>query len=339
LIVDAGSNIDCSVANNAQASARVVLEFGTYNQNTLELWSKALRRALQAQKEAYDLSMKTPETSSNNDEGSHSSSGKRDFYRRFSKPKSIELASEWVSPGQDCRVTLHQSEIWCNRIISGDTEKAESELRRIIAMEKLVAQVTSAQMALLVYEKVSRVHELFAANSRREIESKLQGNEDDATREPKLSAVILNFFADHLKRKYSVFLILALTYGISEEVIREAHETMCHENEASYAGVGGGTGEELSNAQGSYGFQDPASVDLYDKYRTAALNYYKMNYGDSSAAEEEDAIMHLPVLLHVAIIRQDEGEVVAMSHILDTVKDRLLQHMTGEKSSSGNNEL
>ncbi|RHY85695.1 hypothetical protein DYB37_009847 [Aphanomyces astaci] len=219
-----------------------------------------------------------------------------------------------------------------------DQDKAESELRRIIAMEKLVAQVTGPAMALLVYEKVSRVHELFAANSRREIESKqfilpVQGDSESAVA---LSADVLNFFRDHLKRKYAVFLMLALAYGISEDSIREAHERMCSENDAVDAGVGGGDGSEDPRDGRDLGFRDTPSVDLYNKYRTAAANYYKMNFGDPSAAEEEDAIMHLPVMLHVAIVRRDEDEVRAMAHILDTVKERLYDHI--EDGTAGNNE-
>jgi hypothetical protein len=232
----------------------------------------------------------------------------------------------WVSPGHDSKLTLHQSEIWCHRVISGEKEKAESELRRIIAMEKLVAQVTSPRMALLVYEKVSRVHELFVANSRREME----GIDE---RDQPIRAEILNFFADHLKRKYSVFLILALAYGIDEEQIREAHESMCRENSAEKAGVGGGIGEEERSVD-AYGFDDPESVDLYEKYRDAAVNYHKMNYGDPSAAEEEDAIMHLPVMLQVAVVRQDEEEARAMLSILDTVKVRLVEHCSIQENDS-----
>lgn len=232
----------------------------------------------------------------------------------------------WVSPGQDSRLTLHQSEIWCNRVLSGEKEKAESEIRRIVAMEKLVAQVTNPRMALLVYEKVSRVHELFVANSRREIEAL----DDRAARIP---ADVLNFFADHLKRKYSVFLILALAYGVGEEQIRDAHESMCLENAAAYAGVGGGSGE-LERPVSSYGFEDPESLELYEKYRDAATNYHKMNYGDSAAAEEEDAIMHLPVMLQVAIVRRDHEETTAMLAIMETIKARLTQECVDQENDS-----
>uniref|UniRef100_H3HCN9 PH domain-containing protein n=1 Tax=Phytophthora ramorum TaxID=164328 RepID=H3HCN9_PHYRM len=192
----------------------------------------------------------------------------------------------WVSPGQDSKVTLHQSEIWCHRVLSGEKEKAESEIRRIVAMEKLVAQVTHPAMALLVYEK----------------------------------------------RKYSVFLILALAYGVEEEEIRQAHERMCHENAAVNAGVGGGSGEQQRTVA-SYGFEDPESLELYEKYRDAALNYHKMNYGDTAAAEEEDAIMHLPVMLQVAVVRQDLEESSAMLSILNTVKAHLMEHCTQENDS------
>ncbi|KAF0748885.1 hypothetical protein AaE_007211, partial [Aphanomyces astaci] len=41
-----GSNTDTTVANNPDASARVIVEFATTNQHTFELWSKCLRRAL-----------------------------------------------------------------------------------------------------------------------------------------------------------------------------------------------------------------------------------------------------------------------------------------------------
>ncbi|OQR86192.1 hypothetical protein ACHHYP_10834 [Achlya hypogyna] len=305
VVGNAGSSVSSAFSNNPEASARVVLEFATTNQSTFELWSKCIRRALQSQK---DL-------------------------RVASAPaEATRGATEWISPGQDCRVTLHQSEVWCNRVVlSGEKDKAESEFRRIVAMEKLVAQVTGPPMALLVYEKVSRVHELFAANSRREIEVGAAPIGDV----PALSADVLHFFADHLKRKYAVFLILALAHGIAEEYIREAHERMCAENEAAFAGVGGGTGEELQQAaDGAYGFADAASVELYDKYRTAALNYYRMNYADPSAAEEEDAIMHLPVMLHVATIRQEREEAAALQEILTTVKRRLLEAVAAEAENN-----
>ncbi|KAH9054405.1 hypothetical protein Ae201684P_018126 [Aphanomyces euteiches] len=303
IVGDSGSNTDIAIANNPEASARAVLEFATNNQHTFELWSKCLRRALQLVKQQDTM---------DNQDGSRS-------------------ASSWVSPGHDCRVTLHQSEVWCSRVLEDDKEKAESELRRLIAMEKLVAQVTGPSMALLVYEKVSRVHELFAANSRREMEHKLVTTESSSA--TPLSPEILQFFGDHLKRKYAVFLMLALAYGISEDSIRDAHERMCHENDAQHAGVGGGDGS-VDEENREYGFHDEASVELYDKYRTAASNYYKMNFGDPNAAEEEDAIMHLPVMLHIAIVRQDQEEMRAMANILQTVKHRLLQHI----DASGNNE-
>ncbi|KDO26268.1 hypothetical protein SPRG_20598 [Saprolegnia parasitica CBS 223.65] len=298
LVVDAtGSNVNATFSNNPEASARTVLEFATTNQSTFELWSKVIRRALQSQKES------TSPTPSNNN-------GRRRTSSSFSDDAGNDAprrgASDWISPGHDCRVTLHQSEVWCNRVTgSTETDKAESEFRRI----------------------------LFAANSRREIES---GTAPLGT-EAALSPDVLHFFADHLKRKYAVFLILALAHGIAEEYIREAHERMCAENEATFAGVGAGTGDELQEVRdGQYGFADDASIDLYDKYRTAALNYYRMNYGDPSAAEEEDAIMHLPVMLHVALIRQERDEASALLEILQTVKRRLLEHTASEAAS--NNE-
>ncbi|KAG6580305.1 Mevalonate kinase [Phytophthora cinnamomi] len=137
---------------------------------------------------------------------------------------------------------------------------------------------------------------------------------------------------DHLKRKYSVFLILALAYGVEEEEIREAHERMCLENAAVHAGVGGGSGEQQRTVA-SFGFEDPESLELYEKYRDAALNYHKMNYGDTAAAEEEDAIMHLPVMLQVAVVRQDLEESSAMLSILNTVKARLMAHCAQENDS------
>ncbi|KAF0696213.1 Aste57867_13022 [Aphanomyces stellatus] len=324
VVGDAGSIADAAIANNPDASARVVFEFATTNQHTFELWSKCLRRAL--------LHVKQDGGPDNQVQAA---------------PLPPSSSSTWVSPGQDSRVTLHQSEVWCSRLLQDEKEKAESELRRIVAMEKLVAQVTGPAMALLVYEKVSRVHELFSANSRREMEHPQKPivvhDAEGTTAAPSeaIAPEVLHFFADHLKRKYSVFLMLALAYGISEDSIREAHERMCHENDAYHAGVGGGDGSLVDDAAAAaaassrdYGFRDVASVELYDKYRTAAANYFKMNYGDPSAAEEEDAIMHLPVMLHVAAVRQDEDEMHAMGHILDTVKERLQQHI----SSSGNNE-
>ncbi|EQC37549.1 hypothetical protein SDRG_05148 [Saprolegnia diclina VS20] len=328
LVVDAtGSNVNATFSNNPEASARTVLEFATTNQSTFELWSKVIRRALQSQKETAAPST-TDDHINNNGRRRNSSS-----YSDDASSEAVRRgASDWISPGHDCRVTLHQSEVWCNRVTgSTETDKAESEFRRIVAMEKLVAQVTGPPMALLVYEKVSRVHELFAANSRREIESGTSPLGHDAA----LTPDVLHFFADHLKRKYAVFLILALAHGIAEEYIREAHERMCEENEATFAGVGAGTGDELQAVpDGQYGFADDASIDLYDKYRTAALNYYRMNYGDPSAAEEEDAIMHLPVMLHVALLRQERDEASALLEILQTVKRRLLEHTASEAASN-----
>ena len=293
--------MDKFIANTPNVSTHCVLEFSSYNPNTFELWTKAIRHILVNRREVYVSSSRNNEHKE--DTGTIPSGGS---------------SKSWVSPGQDSKVTLLQSEMWCNRVLSGEKLKAESEIRRIVAMEKLVAQVTHPQMALLVYEKVSRVHELFSANSRREIEG-LDG------RETPISAEILNFFADHLKRKYSVFLILALAYGVKEEEIREAHERMCQESAAVNAGVGGGSGEQERTAA-SYGFEDPESLQLYEKYRESALNYHKMNYGDTSAAEEEDAIMHLPVMLQVAVVRQDVEESSVMVSILNTVKDRLMKH-------------
>ncbi|GMF25915.1 unnamed protein product [Phytophthora fragariaefolia] len=284
-------------------------------QNTFELWTKAIRHILTIKREEHAR-------------GSRDNQPKEDRAEELSGDNSSlseTSARSWVSPGQDSKVTLLQSELWCHRVLSGEKEKAESEIRRIVAMEKLVAQVTHPQMALLVYEKVSRVHELYSANCRREIE-KLDGRENP------MSAEVLNFFADHLKRKYSVFLILALAYGVEEEEIREAHERMCHENAAVNAGVGGGSGE-LQRTVASYGFEDPESLELYEKYRDAAFNYHKMNYGDTAAAEEEDAIMHLPVMLQVAVVRQDLEESTAMLSILNTVKARLFEHCSQENDS------
>ncbi|RLN53812.1 hypothetical protein BBJ28_00008234 [Nothophytophthora sp. Chile5] len=317
LVVSSGSRVDGLAANNPNASTHSILEFGSYSQNTFELWTKAIRHILNVKRERHANSTSNNRSKGDTDETSGNAD---DEVGSFKVSKG-----GWVSPGQDSKVTLHQSEVWCQRVLSGEKEKAESEIRRIAAMEKLVCQVTSPQMALLVYEKVSRVHELFTANSRREIE-KLD------SREKPLPTEVLNFFADHLKRKYSVFLILALAYGVQEEEIREAHERMCLENAAVDAGVGGGSGEKQRTVA-SYGFADPESLDLYEKYRDAALNYHKMNYGDTSAAEEEDAIMHLPVMLQVAVIREDVEESSAMLSILDTVKSRLWEHCAKENNS------
>lgn len=315
LVVSDGSRVDSLAANNPDASAHCVLEFGSYSQNTFELWTKAIRHVLTSKHEAHL-------------HGPRNNQGKKDEEVPHSDCPTSSEKQGWVSPGQDSKITLLQSELWCNRVLSGEREKAESEIRRIVAMEKLVAQVTHAQMALLVYEKVSRVHELFSANCRREIE-KLDGRGDPMPTE------VLNFFADHLKRKYSVFLILALAYGVEESEIREAHERMCLENAALDAGVGGGSGEK-KRAVASYGFEDPESLELYEKYRDAALNYHKMNYGDTAAAEEEDAIMHLPVMLQVAVVRQDTEEAGTMLSILNTVKTRLVEHCAKESAQDNN---
>ncbi|TMW55845.1 hypothetical protein Poli38472_008493 [Pythium oligandrum] len=319
LVVDSGSVVDSALVNNPEASAHSVIEFGSHSQSTFELWTKTIRRILQVKREQYVADARgqsrLPDYESQNNNAEPSPGRPVQATKRA-----------WVSPGHDSKLTLHQSEIWCNRVLSGEKEKAESELRRIVAMEKLVYQVTSPRMALLVYEKVSRVHELFIANSRREIER-------IDNRERPISAEVLNFFADHLKRKYSVFLILALAYGVGEEEIRQAHELMCEENGARNAGVGGGVGE-THRTSSCYGFEDDESLELYDKYRDAAINYHKMNYGDPAAAEEEDAIMHLPVMLQVAVVRQDEEEAHAMLDILDTVKDRLVQHCSEEENNS-----
>lgn len=314
MVVSSGSRVDNLAVNNPNASTHCILEFGSYNQSTFELWTKAIRHILAIKREVHTSSSRSNQ--SKEDTATESGDGS----------KSATASNRcWVSPGQDSKATLLQSEIWCNRVLSGEKEKAESEIRRIVAMEKLVAQVTHPQMALLVYEKVSRVHELFSSNCRREIEG-LDG------REKPMSTEVLNFFADHLKRKYSVFLILALAYGVEEEEIREAHERMCQENAAVNAGVGGGSGEQQRTVA-SYGFEDPESLELYAKYRDAAFNYHKMNYGDTTAAEEEDAIMHLPVMLQVAVVRQDLEESSAMLSILNTVKARLMEHCTQENNS------
>ncbi|CCI40984.1 unnamed protein product [Albugo candida] len=305
LVIGGGSNVDATYNNNSKASTHCVLEFATTNQNTFELWTKAIRRVLQAQIFFSDNEV---------------------IQKYDNNEKRVHDTDSWVSPGRDSRLSLHQSEIWCQRVLSEDRDKAESEMRRIVAMEKLISQVTSPRMALLVYEKVSRVHELFIANSRREIE-RLDG------RQSPISSKILNFFADHLKRKYSVFLNLALAYGNHEEQIRQAHETMCRENASIDSGIGGGDGE-IPRAVASYGFEDEESIELYEKYRDAAQNYYRMNYGESATAEEEDAVMHLPVMLQVSIIRKDEEERRAMSSILRTVKQRLQDHSRTQENET-----
>ncbi|TYZ61888.1 hypothetical protein PybrP1_004829 [[Pythium] brassicae (nom. inval.)] len=324
LVVGSESRTGGVLSTNPNASARCVIEFAAYNPSTFELWTKAIRRVLQVKREQHvqDATRLRLRHHSRDDDrdASPANNNNASPSRRAAGPRA------WVSPGQDSRLTLHQSEVWCHRVLSGEKEKAESELRRIVAMEKLVAQVTNPRMALLVYEKVSRVHELFVANSRREAEAL------DA-RAARLPADVLHFFADHLKRKYSVFLILALAYGVGEEQIREAHEAMCLENAAPHAGVGGGSGE-LKRPAASYGFEDPESLELYDKYRDAATNYHKMNYGDSAAAEEEDAIMHLPVMLQVAIVRRDHEETTAMLAIMEAVKARLSQQCVEQENNS-----
>ncbi|CAI5743541.1 unnamed protein product [Hyaloperonospora brassicae] len=302
------ARVDTRAVDGARASTQCILEFGSKSQCTFELWTKAVRYVLAVQR-AMQLHQQRSDESEEFDDGTDDD----DSTEFVNGPKQC-----WVSPGQDLKVTLLRSELWCSRVLSGEKEKAASEIRRIVAMEKLVAQVDHSQMALLVYEKVSRVHELFAANSRREIEGV------DARAAP-LSAEVLRFFLDHLKRKYSVFLILALTYGVKDTEIRQAHERMCHENAAVHAGVGGGSGKQHQSVA-SCGFQDPESIELYEKYRDAAANYHRVNYGDTSAAEEEDAIMHLPVMLQVAVVRQDVDESSAMLSILNTVKTRLREH-------------
>uniref|UniRef100_M4BNP5 Uncharacterized protein n=1 Tax=Hyaloperonospora arabidopsidis (strain Emoy2) TaxID=559515 RepID=M4BNP5_HYAAE len=300
------NRVDNRAAHDRSASTHCILEFGSYNQCTFELWTKAIRYVLAVKRNAQ--LQRSRDNQSEEYMGSEYDNG---------------TTKCWVSPGQDLKVTLLQSEIWCSRVLSGEKEKAESEIRRIVAMEKLVAQVDHPQMALLVYEKVSRVHELFSANCRREIDG-IDG------REVPMSAEILNFFAEHLKRKYAVFLILALTYGVNEAEIREAHEQMCHENAAVHAGVGGGSGKQHRTIA-SCGFQDQESIELYEKYRESAANYHRVNYGDTTAAEEEDAIMHLPVMLQVAVVRQDVDESSAMLSILNTIKTRLREHCMYEE--------
>lgn len=326
--MDSGSVVDGILLNNPDASAHCLIEFASYSQSTFELWSKTIRRLLQLKRDQYvnenSHDERTRTEIAIDDELSNNSDIPSPI-RRASSSSESHAPKSWVSPGHDSKLTLHQSEIWCNRMLSGEKEKAESEMRRIVAMEKLVNQVTSPRMALLVYEKVSRVHELFIANSRREIERIDQ-------RDQPITPEVLNFFADHLKRKYSVFLILALAYGVGEEQIREAHEVMCEENSAVNAGVGGGVAEQQRSAS-CYGFEDPESLELYEKYRDAAVNYFKMNYGDPSAAEEEDAIMHLPVMLQVAVVRQDAEEARAMLSIMDTVKARLMNYCDDEDNN------
>lgn len=320
------------LSTNANASARCVVEFAAYNPSTFELWTKAIRRVLQLKREqhAQDAARLRSRPAHSHHLDAMDDADAQQQNNNASPSRRAGQQRAWVSPGQDSRLTLHQSEVWCSRVLSGEKEKAESELRRIVAMEKLVAQVTNPRMALLVYEKVSRVHELFVANSRRELEAV-----DTVRDPPRLSADVLHFFADHLKRKYSVFLILALAYGVGEEQIREAHEAMCLENAAAHAGVGGGSGELAQPvASSSYGFEDPESLELYDKYRDAAVNYHKMNYGDSAAAEEEDAIMHLPVMLQVAVVRRDHDETTAMLAIMETIKARLSQQCVEQENNA-----
>ena len=48
-----------------------------------------------------------------------------------------------------------------------------------------------------------------------------------------------------------------------------------------------------------------------------------MNFGDPKSAEEEDAIMHLPVTLHVALIQEKNDEADELYKTLQNVKDRL----------------
>ena len=227
-----------------------------------------------------------------------------------------------------------KSEIWCNRVLADDRKKAESEFRRLVAMENLVSQISSDSIALLVYQKVSRIHEMFVANSRREMERLVH-------RDNPMESDVLEFFSNHLKRKYSVFLSLALSSNVLEEDIRDAHELMCAENRAKYAGIGGGgeeSGATLGSSSCEYGFDSAECLELYEKYRVAAANYFEMNYGDENAAEEEDAIMHLPVTLSVALLQGHKDEAELLCDILTNVKKRLENYCLSQETGKDNSD-
>ena len=290
------------VANNASASACTVLEFASYDSTTFELWSKAFRKTLLRIRASHT---KTKE----------SRDKQKDLLLDNAKQDEKSQRSNWISPGHDCKISLLQSEIWCTRVLENDMKKIASEIRRLTAMEDLVSQITSDNVVLLVYQKVSRVHEMFAANSRREMEG-------IPVFETPLSSKVLDFFSDHLKRKYSVFLSLALSSNLLEEDIRGAHEEMCRENKADFAGIGGSAGESFASST-AYGFDSPECIELYAKYRVAASSYYSMNFADAAAAEEEDAIMHLPVTVYVALLQHNTEKAEALFVILNNVKERL----------------
>lgn len=167
---------------------------------------------------------------------------------------------------------------------------------------------------------------MFAANSRRELAGVDQ-------RQDPMAPEILQFFTDHLKRKYSVFLNLAVSSNLLEEEIRDAHEAMCLENKAEYAGVGGGgIAAGASDAAHEDGFNSEECLELYEKYRLAAKNYYEINYADASSAEEEDAIMHLPVTLHVALLQGHQDDAEQLYSILMNVKEQLQNFCNKNKS-------
>lgn len=117
-----------------------VLEFASYNQTTFELWSKAIRKTLLRAEIEHKAAAKSTERRKSVIEGNR---GK------------VVLEKEWVTPGHDSRISMFQSEMWCNRVMADDRKKVESELRRLVAMENLVSQITSDNIALLVYQKVS----------------------------------------------------------------------------------------------------------------------------------------------------------------------------------------
>ena len=122
------------------ASARCVLEYGSYSAATFELWSKSLRKSLDLQKRVHQDAAKATEL--------------KKIALQEAQKKGIEK-SKWITPGHDCKISMLQSEIWCNRVLAGDKAKSESELRRLIAMENLVSQITSDNIVLLVYQKES----------------------------------------------------------------------------------------------------------------------------------------------------------------------------------------
>ncbi|KAJ0402585.1 hypothetical protein P43SY_006824 [Pythium insidiosum] len=59
-VVDSANTLDSVFLKNPHASARCVLEFAAYNQNTFELWSKTIRRVLQLKRDSLASDKKRP---------------------------------------------------------------------------------------------------------------------------------------------------------------------------------------------------------------------------------------------------------------------------------------